>query len=120
MTCMATPNTLAYLYRVNVASLLVVVLTGRMEYLTEVLRLLLLKLVDKSVASKHPQLMLRRTETVVEKMLTNWLALCMYDYLKVSFTICKCLYINLYIYIVRLNVRVVYRLSYLLNYFLII
>uniref|UniRef100_A0A6A7FXH8 Plexin-B-like n=5 Tax=Hirondellea gigas TaxID=1518452 RepID=A0A6A7FXH8_9CRUS len=68
--------------KVNVASLLVVVLTGRMEYLTEVLRMLLLRLIDKSIATKHPQLMLRRTETVVEKMLTNWLALCMYCYLK--------------------------------------
>ena len=70
----------------NVASLLVVVLMGRMDYLTDMLRLLLLRLVDRCVGSKHPQLMLRRTETVVEKMLTNWLALCMYDYLKVSVT----------------------------------
>ena len=74
-----------FFYRVNVASLLVVALTGKMEYLTEVLLLLLLRLIDRSVASKHPQLMLRRTETVVEKMLTNWLALCMYNYLKVNF-----------------------------------
>ncbi|ROT66373.1 hypothetical protein C7M84_015602 [Penaeus vannamei] len=50
--------------QVNVASLLVVALTGRMEYMTEVLRLLLLRLIDKSVATKHPQLMLRRTESV--------------------------------------------------------
>ncbi|XP_076035062.1 plexin-B-like isoform X2 [Oratosquilla oratoria] len=68
--------------KVNVASLLVVALSGKMEYLTEVLRLLLLRLVNKSVGSKHPQLMLRRTESVVEKMLTNWMALCMYTYLK--------------------------------------
>uniref|UniRef100_A0A1B0DHC7 IPT/TIG domain-containing protein n=1 Tax=Phlebotomus papatasi TaxID=29031 RepID=A0A1B0DHC7_PHLPP len=34
------------------------------------------------VTSKHPQLMLRRTDSVVEKMLTNYMALCMYDYLK--------------------------------------
>ena len=26
--------------------------------------------------------MLRRTESIVEKMLTNWLALAMYDYMK--------------------------------------
>ncbi|CAL4079642.1 unnamed protein product [Meganyctiphanes norvegica] len=68
--------------KVNVASLLVVTMTGRMEYLTEILRLLLLRLMEKSVATKHPQLMLRRTESVVEKMLTNWMALCMYNYLK--------------------------------------
>ena len=45
-------------------------------------RSLLLKLVEKSLSSKHPQLMLRRTESIVEKMLTNWLALCLYDYMK--------------------------------------
>nr|XP_045584269.1 plexin-B-like [Procambarus clarkii] len=68
--------------KVNVASLLVVSMAGRMEYLTEILRLLLLRLIEKSVATKHPQLMLRRTESVVEKMLTNWMTLCMYTYLK--------------------------------------
>ena len=67
------------------ASLLVVVLTGRMQYLTDVLKILLLRLVDRCTASRHPQLMLRRTESVVEKMLTNWLALCMYDFLKVRY-----------------------------------
>ncbi|UYV78867.1 plexB [Cordylochernes scorpioides] len=68
--------------RVNVASLLMVILMEKMEYATDVLRALLLQLVEKSVMSKHPQLMLRRTESVVEKMLTNWLSLSMYDYLK--------------------------------------
>ncbi|KAH8402557.1 hypothetical protein KR009_010646 [Drosophila setifemur] len=68
--------------RVNVASLLMVVLMNKMEYATEILKSLLLRLIDKSLASKHPQLMLRRTESVVEKMLTNYLAICMYDYLK--------------------------------------
>ncbi|KAM8702809.1 hypothetical protein ACLKA7_005158 [Drosophila subpalustris] len=68
--------------RVNVASLLMVVLMNKMEYATEILKSLLLRLIDKSLGSKHPQLMLRRTESVVEKMLTNYLAICMYDYLK--------------------------------------
>ncbi|XP_037578148.1 plexin-B isoform X1 [Dermacentor silvarum] len=68
--------------RVNVASLLMIVFMGRLEYGTDVLRTLLLQLIEKSVSSKHPQLMLRRTESVVEKMLTNWLALSMYDYLR--------------------------------------
>ena len=54
----------------------------RMEYATDILKTLLYQLIDKSVASKHPQLMLRRTESVVEKMLTNWLALSMYEYMK--------------------------------------
>ncbi|KAG8189829.1 hypothetical protein JTE90_026130 [Oedothorax gibbosus] len=68
--------------RVNVASLLMVILMEKMEYATDVLRALLLQLIEKSVNTKHPQLMLRRTESVVEKMLTNWMALSMYDYLK--------------------------------------
>nr|XP_023013437.1 plexin-B [Leptinotarsa decemlineata]XP_023013439.1 plexin-B [Leptinotarsa decemlineata]XP_023013440.1 plexin-B [Leptinotarsa decemlineata] len=68
--------------KVNVASLLMVVLMGKMEYATDILKSLLLRLIDKSVNTKHPQLMLRRTESVVEKMLTNWMALCMYHYLK--------------------------------------
>lgn len=68
--------------KVNVASLLMIVLMGKMEYATDILMNLLLRLIDKSVNTKHPQLMLRRTESVVEKMLTNWMALCMYNYLK--------------------------------------
>lgn len=68
--------------KVNVASLLMVVLMSKMEYATDILKCLLLRLIDKSVCTKHPQLMLRRTESVVEKMLTNWMALCMYSYLK--------------------------------------
>ncbi|XP_075218769.1 plexin B isoform X1 [Lycorma delicatula] len=68
--------------KVNVASLLMVVLMSKMEYATDILRNLLLRLIEKSVGTKHPQLMLRRTESVVEKMLTNWMALCMYKYLK--------------------------------------
>ncbi|KAF7286951.1 hypothetical protein GWI33_002800 [Rhynchophorus ferrugineus] len=68
--------------KVNVASLLMVVLMDKMEYATDILKCLLLRLIDKSVNTKYPQLMLRRTESVVEKMLTNWMALCMYYYLK--------------------------------------
>lgn len=68
--------------KVNVASLLMIVLMGKMEYATDILMNLLLRLIDKSVNAKHPQLMLRRTESVVEKMLTNWMAICMYNYLK--------------------------------------
>ena len=68
--------------KVNVASLLMVILMSKMEYATEILRLLLLRLIDKSINSKYPQLMLRRTESVVEKFLTNWMALCLYDHLR--------------------------------------
>lgn len=59
-----------------------IVLMNKMDYATDILKCLLLRLIDKSVMTKHPQLMLRRTESVVEKMLTNYMAICMYDYLK--------------------------------------
>lgn len=68
--------------RVHVASLLTVLLMERMEYLTDVLRALLHQLAAKTAQSRQPQLMLRRTESVVEKMLSNWLALCLYDHLR--------------------------------------
>ena len=54
----------------------------KMDYATDILKSLLMKLIEKSIHAKHPQLMLRRTESVVEKMLTNWMAICMYSYLK--------------------------------------
>ena len=53
-----------------------------MEYATEILKTLLNELIDKSVEKRNPKLLFRRTESVVEKFLTNWLSLCMYDYLK--------------------------------------
>lgn len=68
--------------RVNFASLLSIVLMTRMDYFSEILRLLLLKQIDRALRSRHPQLMLRRTETVVEKLLTNWLALCLHTQLE--------------------------------------
>lgn len=68
--------------KVNVASLLMVIYQDNLEYATEILKALLNELMEKSVLGKHPKLMLRRTESVVEKMLTNWLSLCMYKYLR--------------------------------------
>ncbi|XP_065306120.1 plexin-B-like [Dermacentor albipictus] len=75
-------NTFSIRDKVNVASLLMIILLDKMEYATDILRELLIRLVEKYVGTKHPQLMLRRTESVVEKMLTNWMALCMYGYIK--------------------------------------
>uniref|UniRef100_A0A8C5FS59 Plexin B3 n=1 Tax=Gadus morhua TaxID=8049 RepID=A0A8C5FS59_GADMO len=64
-----------------VASLLTVALHDKLEYFTEVMKTLLQHLVLQ-YASKNPKLMLRRTETVVEKMLTNWMSICLYSFLK--------------------------------------
>lgn len=37
-----------------------------------------------SIKKRHPKLLLRRSESVVEKMLTHWLSLCLYKYLQVT------------------------------------
>ena len=92
----------------NVGSLLVVALHVRMDYLTEyvcvcvcacpckyitfimcplvsrVLKSLLAELIRKTVANSYPKLLLRRTESVAERILTNWLAFCLHGYLMVS------------------------------------
>ncbi|XP_068690006.1 plexin-A1-like isoform X2 [Montipora foliosa] len=68
--------------RFNVASLLMVTLQARMEYATEILKDLLCELLRKTLAKSHPALFLKRTQSVAEKMLTNWLAFCMYHFLK--------------------------------------
>lgn len=75
-------NTFQMKDRCNVASLLMVALQAKMEYATDILKDLLCELIRKSVAKSHPKLLLRRTESVAEKMLTNWLAFCMYNFLK--------------------------------------
>uniref|UniRef100_UPI00398EBF10 LOW QUALITY PROTEIN: plexin-D1 n=1 Tax=Pristiophorus japonicus TaxID=55135 RepID=UPI00398EBF10 len=67
--------------RCNLASLLTIALHGKLEYYTSIMKDLLVDLIDAS-ASKNPKLMLRRTESVVEKMLTNWMSICMYSFLK--------------------------------------
>lgn len=88
-------------------------LHGKLEYFTDILKTLLNDLVEQYVA-KNPKLMLRRyettdescgvkvvffnslqckklvffffcrTETVVEKLLTNWMSICLYAFLRVS------------------------------------
>uniref|UniRef100_A0A672PSX8 Plexin-B1 n=1 Tax=Sinocyclocheilus grahami TaxID=75366 RepID=A0A672PSX8_SINGR len=64
-----------------VASLLTMALHDKLEYFTDVMKTLLGDLVQQYV-TKNPKLMLRRTETVVEKMLTNWMSICLYSFLK--------------------------------------
>nr|XP_006006494.1 PREDICTED: plexin-A3 isoform X1 [Latimeria chalumnae] len=69
--------------RGNVASLAMVALQGRMEYATVVLKQLLSDLIEKNLENKnHPKLLLRRTESVAEKMLTNWFTFLLYRFLK--------------------------------------
>ncbi|XP_006877284.1 PREDICTED: plexin-B3 [Chrysochloris asiatica] len=67
--------------RCHVASLLSLALHGKLEYLTDILRTLLSDLATHYV-DKNPKLMLRRTESMVEKLLTNWLSICLYAFLR--------------------------------------
>uniref|UniRef100_A0A4W5KKD7 Plexin A3 n=1 Tax=Hucho hucho TaxID=62062 RepID=A0A4W5KKD7_9TELE len=69
--------------RGNVASLLMAALQGRMEYATVVLKQLLADLIEKNLENRnHPKLLLRRTESVAEKMLTNWFTFLLQRFLK--------------------------------------
>ena len=52
--------------------------------------MLLAELIEKSVDGKnHPRLLLRRTESIAEKMLTNWFTFLLYKFLKVMYFIKK-------------------------------
>ncbi|XP_013401098.1 plexin-A4-like [Lingula anatina] len=69
--------------RVNVASLISVALQNKMEYHTDILKTLLAELIERSVEGRnHPKLLLRRTESVAEKMLTNWFTFLLFKFLK--------------------------------------
>ncbi|XP_070558807.1 plexin-A4-like [Ptychodera flava] len=70
--------------RVNIGSLLTVALHSekKMVYLTDVLKTLLANAAAKAVDRSKEKQMLRRTESVMEKLLTNWFVLTLYDFLK--------------------------------------
>lgn len=63
------------------ASLLTINFQSNLLYLTGLLERLSKDLIEQS-NNKHPKLMLRRTETVVEKLLTNWMSTCLYGFLR--------------------------------------
>ncbi|XP_068163545.1 plexin-C1 isoform X2 [Antennarius striatus] len=65
------------------ASLLTVTLHNNLWYLTEVMEALLKDLMQQS-SSSQPKLLLRRTESIVEKLLTNWMSICLYGFLRES------------------------------------
>lgn len=68
--------------RCALASLLTVALHSELPYLTDVMEALLKDLMQSSTA--QPKLLLRRTEFTVEKLLTNWMSICLYGFLRVS------------------------------------
>ncbi|XP_059360621.1 plexin-C1-like [Carassius carassius] len=67
----------------TVASLLTLAFHGDLLYLTEVMEDLLQSLMDQS-SNANPKLLLRRTESIVEKLLTNWVSVCLYGFLRES------------------------------------
>ena len=68
--------------KINFGSLLSVVLLPRFDYFTDVLKTLIRHVVHEPASLRHPESLFRKTGSVVEKMLTNWLSVCLYDYTK--------------------------------------
>ncbi|MCI4382193.1 hypothetical protein PGIGA_G00260430 [Pangasianodon gigas] len=67
----------------TVASLLTVALHSDLPYLTQLMEKLLQSLMDQP-SNAQPKLLLRRTESIVEKLLTNWMSICLYGFLRES------------------------------------
>ncbi|XP_015248304.1 PREDICTED: plexin-C1-like [Cyprinodon variegatus] len=67
----------------TLASLLTVALHSNLSYLTEVMEVLLRDLMQQN-SNAQPKLLLRRTESTVEKLLTNWVSVCLYGFLRES------------------------------------
>ncbi|XP_072235193.1 plexin-C1 [Leuresthes tenuis] len=65
------------------ASLLTVALHSDLLYLTELMEVLLKDLMQQN-SGAQPKLLLRRTESTVEKLLTNWMSICLYGFLRES------------------------------------
>ncbi|KAM4615225.1 plexin-C1 [Polymixia lowei] len=66
-----------------VASLLTVALHSDLDYLTKVMEDLLTSLMEQP-SNAQPKLLLRRTESIVEKLLTNWMSISLYGFLRES------------------------------------
>lgn len=61
-----------------------VVYSELLSILSSVLKTLLSEMVEKSVEGRyHPKLLLRRTESVVEKMMANWFTILLHSFLTV-------------------------------------
>ncbi|XP_038060883.1 plexin-A2-like [Patiria miniata] len=66
----------------NIASLLAIALHNKMDFLTQTMKFLLQEHIKLYVKEGRPQLLLRRSEAVVEKLVSHWLSILMYDSLK--------------------------------------
>ena len=69
--------------RCTVASVLTVALHRDLGYLTEVMEQLLRAAMEQPSNGQH-KMVLRRTQSIVEKVLTNWMSICLYGFLRVG------------------------------------
>ncbi|CAL8242382.1 unnamed protein product [Merluccius merluccius] len=67
----------------TVASILTVALHRNLGYLTQVMEELLQAAIEQPNNAQH-KLVLRRTQSIVEKVLTNWMSVCLYGFLRES------------------------------------
>ncbi|XP_030210849.1 plexin-C1 isoform X1 [Gadus morhua] len=70
-------------HKCTVASVLTVALHRDLGYLTEVMEQLLRAAMEQPSNGQH-KMVLRRTQSIVEKVLTNWMSICLYGFLRES------------------------------------
>ncbi|XP_021349160.1 plexin-B2-like isoform X2 [Mizuhopecten yessoensis] len=63
------------------SSLLTLTLMGKMTYISEVIEELLHRLIGRASRKQH-RVLFRRSDSITQKLLSNWLALSLYPYLK--------------------------------------
>ncbi|CAM4743164.1 unnamed protein product [Rotaria magnacalcarata] len=70
--------------RMQFASLISILLQDNIEYLTEILKILLKELIEKSLQQdrNNSKILLRSNASVAEKMLSNWFAFLLFGYIK--------------------------------------
>ncbi|CAF1580089.1 unnamed protein product, partial [Didymodactylos carnosus] len=70
--------------RLTFASIISILLQDKLEYFTEILKILLADLIDKQLQQdrNNSKILLRSNESVAEKMLTNWFAFLLYHYIR--------------------------------------
>ncbi|XP_052781273.1 plexin-B2-like [Mya arenaria] len=66
----------------NFAGNLCAIMMGRMDYMHEVLQVLITQLVEDPSSKRGVKSLFRRSESITEKLLSNWLSLCLYPHLK--------------------------------------
>ena len=83
LPCLGFVTKALFLRRCLFASFLTIALQTKLVYLTSILEVLTRDLMEQC-SNMQPKLMLRRTESVVEKLLTNWMSVCLSGFLRVS------------------------------------